>query len=148
MSILISSGIGVTNRSITKTTTFTGASGLGLHGTGTNLFVVTGLINCVFIGGRATVNCTGTGTLSLGVTGSLAKFIGTTTATNLVTTTEIWVSTTPTANALAFPAAVTNIALGDTTVIMQSNDAANDVTAGAVEITMLWQPLTPSATVV
>ncbi len=135
-------------RTNSKSVTFTGASGLGLHGTGTNLFVVTGLVALAYIGGHPTVNLTGTGTLSLGITGSLAKFIGTTTATNLVTTTTVWVSTTPTAGALAFPAAVLNIAVADTTIIVQSNDGANDVTAGTLDINVIWYPLSPGATLV
>lgn len=132
---------------LTKTVTFTGASGLGLHATGTTIATISGgMVEIIRIGGRVTTNLTGaSGTLSLGVTGSLALFIGTTTATTMLTSAAIWVSTTATAAGIAFPAATSGIAI-ITNVILQSNDGAADVTGGVLEIDILWRAITPGAT--
>ncbi len=139
---------GIGARSLTKTTTFTGASTLGLHGTGTTIATLAGgQVEIIRISGRATTNLTGTGTLSLGVTGTLALFIGTTTATGLITTAANWVSTTPTAGGLVYPALCKDVLI-NASVILQSNDGANDVTGGVLEINIIWRPATPGATLV
>ena len=134
-------------RVASKTITFTGASTLGLHGTATTCFTVTGLILVEFIGGRVTTNLEGaTATLTLGVTSATTLFIGTTTATDLLTTAANWVSTTPTAGGLALPAAMQAIAT-NANVLCSSTHVSADVTAGVLEINMIWRPLTPGATV-
>ena len=135
-------------RVASNTITFTGASALGLHGTATTSFTVTGMILVEFIGGRVTTNLAGaSATLTLGTTNQTTKFIGTTTATGLVTTAELWLSTTPTQGSLALPAAMLNIGV-DENIICSSTHASADVTSGVLEINMIWRPLTPGATVV
>lgn len=140
---------GVGLRPARKTITFTGLTGLGLHGTATTCFTVTGgLVLVQFIAGRATTNLTGaTATLTLGVTGQTTIFIGTTTATGLVTTAAIWMSATPTAGGLAVPTASQATAV-NADVICSSTHASADVTGGVLEINVLWRPLTPGATLV
>ena len=141
-------GTGV-SRVATKTITFTGASGLGLHGTATTCFTITGGVVVVqYICGRVTTNLTGaSATLTLGTTQQTTRFIGTTTATGLVTTAELWLSTTPTAGSLAIPAADVNIAT-DENIICSSTHATEDVASGVLEIDVRWMPLTPGATLV
>ena len=135
-------------RVASKVITFTGASGLGLHGTATTCFTVTGLILVEFIAGRCTTNLAGaTATLTLGTTNKTTVFIGTTTATGLATTTAIWVSTTPTQGALVLPAAMMNTAIEEN-VIVSSTHVSADITSGVLRIEMIWRPLTPGATVV
>ena len=134
-------------RVASKTITFTGAANLGLHATATTCFTVTGLIVVEFIGGRTTTNLTGaSATLTLGTTNQTTKFIGTTTATTMVTTAELWLSTTATQGSLALPAAMLNIAV-DENIICSSTHASADVASGVLEIDMIWRPLTPGATV-
>ena len=139
-------GTGV-SRVATKTITFTGGSGLGLHATATTCFTVTGGVVVIqFICGRVTTNLAGaSATITLGTTQQSTKFIGTTTATTLVTTAELWLSTTATAGSLAFPAADINIAV-DEDIILSSTHASADVTSGVIEIDVRWMPLTPTAT--
>ncbi len=134
-------------RIASKVITFTGASGLGLHGTATTVFTVTGLVLVEFISGRATTNLTGaTATLTLGTTNKTTVFIGTTTATGLVTTAALWASTTPTQGALALPAAMVNTVIEEN-VICSSTHVSADVASGVLRIEMIWRPLTPGATV-
>ncbi len=134
-------------RVLTKTTTFTGASGLGLHGTGTTIATLAGgQVEIIRISGRVTTNLTGaSGTLTLGVTGSLALFIGSTVATTLLTTAANWVSSTATAGGLVYPALCKDVLI-NASVIMQSADGAADVTGGVMEINIIWRPATPGAT--
>ncbi len=130
-----------------KTITFTGASGLGLHGTLTTCFTVTGMIVVEYIGARATTTLTGaSATLTLGVVGATTLFIGTTTATTLTTSAELWVSTTATAGGLALPAADINI-VTDANVICSSTHVSADVTGGVLEVNMIWRAMTPGASV-
>ncbi len=132
-----------------STVTFTGASGLGLHGTATTLFTVAGGAVLVrYLVGRCTTNCTGaTATLTLGITGSASLFIGTTTATGLVTTAELFISATPTAAGLALPAAMKDIVI-DANVILSSTHVSADVTAGVLVFDIIWEPITLGATLV
>jgi hypothetical protein len=130
-----------------KTVTFTGASGLGLHATATTCFTIAGgLVVIDEITGRVTTNCTGaTATVTLGVTGSTSLFIGTTTATDLVTTTPVWATTTPTAGGIALAAADKGIVIAGN-VLLSSTHASADVASGVVEINVRWHALTPGAT--
>ena len=139
-------GTGI-SRLATKTITFTGADSLGLHGTATTCFTITGGVVVIeYICGRVTTNLAGaSATITLGTTQQTTKFIGTTTATTLVTTAELWLSTTATAGSLAFPAADVNIAV-DENIILSSTHASADVTSGVLEIDVRWLPLTPTAT--
>ena len=135
-------------RIATKTLTFTGASTLGLHGTSSTIFTVTGLILVEFICARATTNLTGaTATITFGTTSKTTLFLGTTTVTNLVTTTEIWANATPVQGGVVLPATMINTVI-DENVIIPSTHVSADVTAGVLEIDMIWRPLTRTATVV
>lgn len=136
----------IATRCATKTVTFTGASTLGLAGTNTTWFtVVGGLVVVEYLAGRVTTNTTvsGAATITLGVTGNTSLFIGATTASGLVTTAEIWESTTPTANGIAAAAALKGIII-DQNIL--SAVAAFNITAGVIEMNCIWRPLTPGAT--
>lgn len=128
------------------TVTFDGTSGKGLHGTNTTWFTVTGgLVRVIAIAGRVTTNVTGaSSTATLGVTGSTSLFIGATTGTALLTSAEIWVSTTPTTAGLALPGAVQNIVIDAN--ILSAMHATNDITGGVIEMNCIWSPITPGAT--
>lgn len=133
-------------RVASKTVTFTGASTLGLAGTNTTWFTVQGgLVVVEYLAGRVTTNTSvsGAATITLGVTGSTSLFIGATTASGLVTTAEIWETTTPTANGIAAAAALKGIII-DQNII--SAVAAFNITGGVIEMNCIWRPLTPGAT--
>ena len=133
------------SRSASKTVTFTGGSGLGLSGTNTAWFTVTGgLVLIERISGRVTTSLTvaAGATATLGVTGSTALFIAATLGSALLTSAEIWMSTTPTAAGLAAPAACKDIVI-DANVL--SAIATNDITGGVIEMNVIWRPLTPGA---
>ena len=133
-------------RVASKTVTFTGASGLGQSATNTTWFTVTGLILVEFIAGRVTTNLTVSAgaTITLGVTGSTSLFIAATAGSTLLTSAEIWASTTATAAGIAIPAALKAVAI-DANIL--SAVAVNNITAGVIEMNLIWRPLTPGATV-
>lgn len=135
-------------RTASKTVTFTGASGVGLHATNTVWFTVTGgLIIIDYIAGRVTTNLTGaSATATLGVVGSTSLFVAATTATTLTTAAEIFASTTATAAGLAAPAATKGIIIDAN--IVSAMHATNDITGGVLEMNVIWRPLTPGATLV
>jgi hypothetical protein len=133
---------------VRKTVTLTGAAGLGALGTPTiALFTVTGMNSVALIVGRCTTSLTsaGGGTLILGVTGSTSLFIGVTTGTALTTTNNIWMTTTPTANGLAAPAAVKDITITQNII---ATVATADITAGVLEFDVYYLPLSPGASIV
>ncbi len=136
-------------RVVSKTITFTGASGLGLHGTATTAFTLAGgFVLVEYIAGRVTTNLAGaTATVTLGITGSTTLFIGTTTATAMLTSAEVWATTTPTAAGIAAPAADKGIIINGS-VLVSSTHVSADVTSGVLEINCIWRPLTPGATLV
>ena len=130
-----------------KSVTFTGASGLGLAATNTVWFTVSGGAVIVrFIAGRVTTNLAGaTATLTLGVVGSTSLFIGATTATTLITTADLWVSTTATAAGIALPAATKDILI-DANIV--SAVATQDITSGVLVLDCVWEPMVDGATLV
>lgn len=136
-----------------KTITWTGASGLGLNGTTTTFFTVSGGLVAIYaISGRVTTNHTVSNvlaTLSMGVVGQTALFIPLTVVLNvtgLLTTTPIWVSTTPTAGGILLPAITQNNVISAN--IIGSVAGTGNITAGVLEMNVIWQPLTPGATLV
>lgn len=135
-------------RLATKTVTFTGASTLGLSGTSTTWFTVAGgLVLIEDIAGRVTTSLTVSAgaTITLGVAGSTSLFIGATAGSALLTSAEIWASTTPTAAGIALPATDKAIVI-DANIV--SAVAVNNITAGVIELNVSWHPLTPGATLV
>ena len=133
-----------------KTLTFTGASGLGLHGTASTIFTVTGFIYIEAIAVRCTTSLTGANaTLTFGVVGATTLFIGTTTATSITTSAELWIDATPAETVgVALPAGFKGILVNAANVIISSTHASADVASGVLEIDMVWRPLTSTATVV
>lgn len=123
----------------TVTITFTGAASLGAVGN-LPLFTITGQVIVLTVGGVVTTNLAGAGaTLALGVTGSTSLFIGATTATTMLTTAALWVSTTPTANGIALPAAVSgNGTLIETNLVGTVAVAA--ITSGVLRVDVWWAP--------
>lgn len=121
-----------------KTLTFTGASGLGLINTNATIFTTTGAVLVKYIFGIVTTNLTGAAsTIQLGTTNTLAGFIGVTTATDMLTTANVWASTTPTRGFLALPA-ITKETIITENVLIRSLTA--DTTGGVLDIYCLWAP--------
>jgi hypothetical protein len=85
-----------------------------------------------------------TATLALGVTGSTSLFIAATTAT-AIDAGEFWVSTTPTANGIAVPAALQDIAITDNII---GTVAAQAVDSGVIRVDVYWRPLSADGAVV
>jgi hypothetical protein len=131
-------GINSEVRQAAKTITFTGAAGLGQVGA-VPIFTVTGQIVVEKIVGYCSVDLisAGGGSLALGVTGSTALFIAATTAT-AIDVGEVWISNTPTAAGIAIPAACKDIAI---TANIIGTVATGDITAGAINIAVVWRPL-------
>lgn len=130
-----------------KSITFTGAAGLGLAGTAVPMFTVTGEVLIVAIVGVCTVDLTEaapTATIALGVTGNTALFIAATTSTG-VDAGEFWVSTTPTANGIALPAAVKDVAITDDVVITPATQNTN---GGSIRLDVVYIPLSVDGSVV
>lgn len=130
-----------------KTITFTGAAGLGAIGT-VAIFTVTGTVEVLKFVPMCTTTITenpvpGTSTIKIGVTGSTALFIAATTATG-ITSGKFWISTTPTANGLAIPAAMTNIAIA-TNII--ATVATSVITGGAIRFDLQWRPISPNGNI-
>lgn len=122
-----------------KTITFTGAAGLGAVGA-VPLFTLTGRVIVDKIVAVCTVDLVsaGGGTLALGVTGATSQFVGATTAT-AIDAGKVWVSTTPTAAAIAIPAACKDTPIAADII---GTIATADVTAGAIVIDVWYSPLT------
>ena len=127
-----------------KTVTFTGAANLGAQGA-VPLFDITGQVQVISIVGFCTTELTSTtGTLALGVTGSTTLFIGATTATT-IDANEFWVSTKPTATAIALPTAVQNFLINADII---GTVATADVTAGVMEFCVYWRPISDDGALV
>ena len=120
------------------TITFTGASGLGLVNTNVTVFTTTGTVLVRYILGVVTTNLTGANsTIQLGTTNTLAGFIGATTATTLVTTANIWMTTTAT-RGFFITASITKDTIITENVLIRSLTA--DTTGGVLDIYCLWAP--------
>ena len=133
---------GDTARRAVKTLTFTGGAGLGLSGSNIPLFTTTGNPLIIAIRPLCTTDLVsaGAGTLALGVTGNTGLFIGATVAT-LLDAGEIWTETTaPSANGVALPAAMKDIAIADNDEIVNTV-AIGDITEGVIEYVVYWLPM-------
>lgn len=129
-----------------KLLTFTGASGLGEVANPTcAIFTVTGEVLIEKMVPVCTVDLVsaGGGTLSNGITGSVALFLAATTAT-VIDVGEFWVNTTPVANGVALPAAFKDIVITDSIIWTV---ATADITAGAIRCDVWWRPLSADGNV-
>ena len=122
----------------TKTITFTGAASLGAVGA-VPIFTLSGQVLVTRITGFVLTDLAGaTATLALGVTGSTSLFIGATTATSMLAAAPIWVSTTPTATAIALPAGVQNFVIAANII---GTVATAAVSSGVLRIDVEYIPL-------
>ena len=130
-----------------KTITFDGGAGTGAQGA-VALFTTTGTVHIVGAWGTCTtlLESAGGGTLALGVTSNAALFIAATTATE-IDAGELWVDNSPDANGVALPAALKDIIIADNDEII-GTVATGDITAGVIEIVVLWIPGSSGASVV
>lgn len=119
-----------------KTITFSSTSGEQTW------FNVTGEVLVRFIVGFCTTDLVGGTSISLGVTNSTSLFIGATTTT-AIDTNEIWVSTTPTADGIAVPAACKDIAIEENIV----SALVGTITSGVIEVTCMWMPISSDGAV-
>ena len=132
-----------------KRMTFTGAAGAGLAASNIPLFTTTGNPLIIAIRPLCTDDLVsaGGGTLALGVTSNTALFIAATVAT-LLDTGEIWTETTaPSANGVALPAALKDIAIADNDEIINTV-AVGDITGGVIEYVVYWLPMSSGDSVV
>lgn len=129
-----------------KTITFTGLTGAGEVANPTiSVFTVTGEVLIEKLVPMCTVDLVsaGGGTLSNGITGSVALFLAATTATT-IDVGEFWVNTTPVANGVALPAAFKDIVITDNIIWTV---ATADITAGAIRCDVWWRPLSADGNV-
>ena len=129
-----------------KTVTFTGAAGAGAVGS-VSLYTVTGevlVVALVCICDTDLTEALATATVALGVTSSTALFIAATNST-LIDAGEFWVSTTPTANGIALPAAMKDIVITDDIII---TCGAQNTNGGVLRFQLLWMPLSANGAVV
>lgn len=131
---------------VSTTVTFTGAANLGAVGA-VPLFTVTGEVLIERIVPFCTVLLTeagATATLALGVTGSTALFIAAINAVD-IDANEFWTGATPTANGIAVPAALKDIAITDNIIATVGTQA---VDSGAIRFDCWWRPLSGDGNVV
>ena len=132
-----------------KTVTFTGASTLGLAGTNTTWFTVTGTVLIVYLVPVCTVDlgeAAPTATITLGVTDNTAFFNAATNSVD-IDAGDLWFDATPTeVNALAVPAGFKEVAIIDDDIV--SACATQNTNAGAIRLDCYWLPLSPGATLV
>jgi hypothetical protein len=124
-----------------KTLTFDGTAGKGQVGA-VPIFTTTGRVLIVALAPICTTTLVsaGGGTIALGVTGSLARFIAATTATGITTSAQVWTTTTPSNGAVALPAAMVNVALA-TAIPILGTVATAAITAGVIEFECYYRPL-------
>lgn len=133
-----------------KTVTFDASSGLGLNGTNTVFFTVSGgAVVIDEISGRVTTNLTVSNvlaTLQLGVVGQLLLFIAATLANALITSAALWVGATPTAGGILLPT-ITKGQLINANIVGLVGGTGN-ITGGVLEVSVRWHPSTPGALLV
>lgn len=137
-------GISQETRRISKTITLDGTAGLGAVGA-VPIWTVTGEVEVMSLSAICAVDLVsaGGGTLALGVTGSTALFIAATTAT-AIDVGEFWLTVTPTANGIAIPAALKNIAITDNII---GTVAVGDITAGSIRFDLYYRQLSVDGSV-
>jgi len=128
----------------TKTVAFDGAAGNGAVGS-VALFTVTGEVIVLYLMPYCSEDLVsaGGGTLALGVTGNTSLFIAATTAT-AIDNGEFWTSTVPTANGVAVPSALKDIAITDNII---GTVATGDITDGTIRFDCYWIPLSSDGNV-
>lgn len=137
----------VLSRSVRKTLTFTGASGLGQAASNAVFFTVTGEVLILSIIPFCTTGLTeaaGTATVSLGVVGSTALFIAATNSVD-IDTNEFWVDTAPDPNGIVLPAALKDVVITDNIVVAA---ATQDTNGGVLRIDLVYLALSPGSSVV
>lgn len=129
-----------------KTVTFDGTAGGGAVGT-VALFTVTGRVRIVSISAYVSTTLTesvGDGTISLGDTGNVTRFIAATTSAGLAAG-EVWVDATPNQVAEAMPAALRDVI---ESANVQFDVVLRNITGGVIEVYCQWMPLSSGATLV
>ena len=139
-------GVGAEPIALVKSFTFDGGAGAGLSGSAITFFTVTGEVEIISLVPICDTDLTtsGAATLALGVTGNTTLFIAATTATG-IDAALFWMTATPTANALAVPAALKNIAITDNII---GTVATANITGGVIRFQLLWRPLSAGSLVV
>lgn len=126
-----------------NTIVFTGATGLGAQGA-SSIFTVTGDVLCAVYGIVKDSLVSASGTISIGVTGNTATFMGVTTASGLDVNMG-WHDTTPGLSE--------SIAAGDTRLVGGGLDiiqtvATGDITGGSIAYYCFWRPLSNDGAIV
>ena len=132
---------------VSKSVTFTGASGLGQAATATTFFTVTGQVEIVSIVPFCVltlVDTSNTATISLGVTGIVELFLAATQST-LLATDEMWNDTSPAEKAIAIPAAFKNIAISDDILV---DCLTENTDGGTLRVDLYWRALSSDGLVV
>lgn len=132
---------------VRKTITYA-AGTTGLAAAETDIFDVTGEVLVLVITAYCTTNLdesAGTPTLALGVNNSTALFVAATTAT-AIDANEFWVDTTPDAYGVAAPAAMKDILITDNISCLVGG--TNNISAGVIEYTVYWLPVSTDGAVV
>lgn len=130
-----------------KSITFT-SGGTGAQGTATNVFVVTGQVLVIYIAPHCLTSLTesaGTPTLALGVPGAVPVFVAATTATN-IDDGDWWTDTGPAAK--GDPLAASNKDIAITGNIQTVVAGTNNISAGVIEFTAYWRPLSADGNLV
>jgi hypothetical protein len=119
--------------------TFDGSAGKGAVGS-VSVFTTTGEVLIEQLVPFCTTDLAGaTSTLALGVTGATGLFVAATTGTD-IDANEFWTSATPTANGVAVPAALSDIAVTDNVI---GTVATAAITSGVIRFDCWWRPLSP-----
>lgn len=107
------------------------------------LFTVTGDV-LVGVFGVCTTLLTGSGSLSLGITGNTTLFIAATTGT-AIDANEVWMDTTP---AIGKPIDSLSYYVVGNGVDIVEDVSSDTITAGNIYYVALWRPLSPNSSVV
>ena len=124
------------------------AGGTGLNAAETDIFTITGEVIVVVLIPYCTTNLdesAGTPSLALGVNNSTALFIAATTATG-IDANEFWFDTSPDPYGIAIPAALKDIAITDNISCLVGG--TNNISAGVIEYTVYWLPISSDGNVV
>ncbi|KKM71413.1 hypothetical protein LCGC14_1430840 [marine sediment metagenome] len=133
---------------VRKTITYAGG-GTGANAAETDIFTVTGEVIVVALIPYCITNLdesAGTPTLALGVNNSTALFVAATTAT-AIDANDFWFDNSPTAvGGMAIPATLKDIAITDNISCLVGG--TNNISAGVIEYTVYWLPVSSDGNVV
>lgn len=124
----------IPNRAV-KTVTFDGGAGSGAVGT-VAVGTVTGRILITHLSAFCSTTLVGAGTLALGVTGNTAGLIAEIADATDLAANDFWIDATP-AEVRAATAILDKLVSGNIFLTVGSTD----ITAGVVEFSMLWLPM-------